>query len=435
MSSSSPRRLSWLAAGALAVLAGALVWSGPVGAATTLDVVAVIPGDAQTTMIVGVDPPPSLAQPGTFEVASGDSGTLPTDARPVLGPQLATATVLDTSTAGAGELQNGINGTTNLLLQLPDGVRNLVVADGGDAPRTLSPLTQGATEAVAALNSARAGGTRHTGAALDAAVAGLPPEAGRSRLVLLYTGAPDAGGEPADQLGRRLAQAGVVLAVVTTGPGQRYWSEAAGVTGGVVVPATGTASLRPFDRAASVLRGRFVLTFPRPSTLPATVRVSMTVAGQTVAQSAMVPEVSAQTAPPPAERSGPSPWWWVLGALVLLALLAGALLLARRRRRSPVGAPTSERAPAGEAERAPEPAQAEEVSQALPRRRPASDPSTIAARSAALPPVRTDQPAANAAADRAGATDRAASDRAAPTPPHPTPPHPTPPHPTPPHPT
>ena len=133
-------------------------------------------------MIVGVDPPPSLAQPGTFEVASGDSGTLPTDARPVLGPQLATATVLDTSAAGAGELQNGINGTTNLLLQLPDGVRNLVVADGGDAPRTLSPLTQGATEAVAALNSARAGGTRHTGAALDAAVAGLPPEAERSRL-------------------------------------------------------------------------------------------------------------------------------------------------------------------------------------------------------------------------------------------------------------
>ena len=179
-------------------------------------------------------------------------------------------------------LQNGINGTTNLLLQLPDGVRNLVVADGGDAPRTLSPLTQGATEAVAALNAARAGGTRHTGAALDAAVAGLPPEAGRSRLVLLYTGAPDAGGEPAEQLGRRLAQAGVVLAVVTTGPGQRYWSEAAGVTGGVVVPATGTASLRPFDRAASALRGRFVLTFPRPSTLPATVRVSMTVAGQTV---------------------------------------------------------------------------------------------------------------------------------------------------------
>ena len=162
-------------------------------------------------------------------------------------------------------LQNGINGTTNLLLQLPDGVRNLVVADGGDAPQTLSPLTQGATEAVAALNSARAGGSRHTGAALDAAVAGLPPEAGRSRLVLLYTGAPDAGGEPADQLGRRLAQAGVVLAVVTTGPGQRYWSEAAGITGGVVVPATGVSV------AAAVRPGRVGAAGPVRADVPAAV--------------------------------------------------------------------------------------------------------------------------------------------------------------------
>jgi hypothetical protein len=414
MSSSSPRRRSWLAAGALAVVAGALVWAAPVGAATTLDVVAVVPGDAEVTLVVGVDPPPSLAQPGTFEVASGDSGQLPTDARPVLGPQLAAATVLDTSAAGAGDLQNGINGSTNLLLQLPDGVRNLVIADGGDAPRTLSPLTQGATEAVAALNSAHADGNRHTGAALDAAAAGLPPEAGRSRLVLLYTGAPDAGGEPADQLGRRLARAGVVLAVVTTGPGQRYWSDAAGVTGGVVVPTTGAASLKPFDQLASALRSRFVLTFPRPSTLPATVRVSMTVAGQTVSRSAMVPEVSAETAAPPTGKSGPSPWMWVLGALVLLALIGGGLLLIRRRWPAPVGAP--QRGPAG----TPEPAGFEGNPQALPRRRPTPGTSTIAARAGTLPPVRghdepphrtaPDQPAAAeqvAAADRdVGAADR-----------------------------
>src|SRR4029079_13247221 len=104
---------------------------------------------------------------------------LPTDARPVLGPQLAAATVLDTSAAGAGTLQNGINGTAALLLRLPDGVRNLAVADGGHGPRTVSPLTQGATEAIAALNSARAAGTRHTGAALDDAAERLPPTGGR----------------------------------------------------------------------------------------------------------------------------------------------------------------------------------------------------------------------------------------------------------------
>jgi hypothetical protein len=395
MSSSSPRRRSWLAAGALAVVAGALVWAGPVGAATTLDVVSVVPGDSEVTMVVGVDPPPSLAQPGTFAVASGDAGKLPTDARPVLGPQLATATVLDTSAAGAGELQNGINGSTNLLLQLPDGVRNLVVADGGDAPRTLSPLTQGATEAVAALNSARPGGTRHITAALDAAAAGLPPEAGRSRLVLLYTGAPDTGGEPADQLGRKLAQAGVVLAVVTTGPGQAYWSDAAGVTGGVAVAAGGAASLRPFDQVASALRSRFVLTFARPSTLPATVRVSMTAAGQTVSQSAIVPEVSAETAPLPKENSGPSPWWWALGALLLLALVAGGLLLGRRRGHAPVDAP--------------EPAGSEQTPQVLPRRRPTPGASTIAARAAALPP-----PGRGESAERSGTDRRAAAQQVEP---------------------
>jgi len=391
-------------------VAGALVWAGPAGAAATLTVVSVAPGDDQVTMVVGVDPPPSLAQPGTFTVASGDAGKLPTDARPVLGPQLAAATVLDTSAAGAGELQNGINGTTNLLLQLPDGVRNLVVADGGDAPRMVSPLTQGATEAIAALNSARAAGTRHTGAALDAAADGLPPQAGRSRLVLLYTGAPDAGGEPAEQLGRRLAQAGVVLAVVTTGPGQQYWSDAAGVTGGVAVAATGAASLRPFDQVASTLRSRFVLTFPRPSTLPATVRVSMSVAGQTVSQSAMVPEATPETAAPAGAASGSSPRWWAFGALVLVALVAAALLLGRRRGRAPAGVPGQRGAePAG---RGPGPAGSADRPQDLPRRRPAAGTSTIPVHGAALPPVLAWDEPAGAADDRAAA-DRAAADRTA----------------------
>ena len=81
MSSSSPRRSRrLLAAGALTALAGVLVWAGTAGAASRLDIVAVVPGDAAVTMVVGVDPPPSLAEPGQFEVASGDSGKLPTDA-------------------------------------------------------------------------------------------------------------------------------------------------------------------------------------------------------------------------------------------------------------------------------------------------------------------------------------------------------------------
>jgi hypothetical protein len=385
MSSSSPRRPRWLAAGALAAVAGALVWAGPAGAATTLKIAAVVPGDRSVRMVVGVDPAPSLAQPGTFQVTSGDSGKLPTDARPVLGPQLAAASVLDTSTAGADALQAGVNGVTSLLLQFPDGVRNLVVSDGGDGPRTLSPLTQGATGAVAALSPVSAGGTRHTRAALDAAVAGLPPEAGRSRLVLLYTGATDAG-EPADQLGRRLAAAGVVLAVVSTAADESYWSNAAALTGGVVVPTGGDASPKPFDRLAAELRGRFVLTFPRPATLPSQVKVSLTVAGETVAQSAMVPEAAAETtSPEPADSGSSGPWWWVAAAVVLLALIAGGLFLWLRRRRSADAEPAdawAAREPGLVYRPAPEPFSSDDA-WPLPRRRPANGTSAIAARSAA----------------------------------------------------
>ena len=86
-------------------------------------------------MVVGVDPPPSLAQPGTFAVAQrGRRQAADRRQAACCGPQLATAAVLDTSAAGAGALQGGVNGATDLLLQLPDGVRDMVVADGGDGP-------------------------------------------------------------------------------------------------------------------------------------------------------------------------------------------------------------------------------------------------------------------------------------------------------------
>src|SRR6185312_10818595 len=208
-------------------------------------------------------------------------------------------------------------------------------------------------------------------------------------------------------LGRRLAQAGVVLAVVTTGRGQQYWSDAAGITGGVAVEATGAASLRPFDQLASTLRSRFVLTFPRPSTLPATVRVSMSVAGQTVSQSAMVPEVTAETAAPAGGASGSSPRWWAFGALVLVALVAAALVLVRRRGRAPVGAP-GRRGP-DPAGRGAVPAGSEERPEDLPRRHPAG--TSIPVHGAALPPVLAwDEPPDRTANDRT-ANDRTANDR------------------------
>ncbi len=63
-------------------------------------------------------------------------------AEPVLSGELTTGLVLDTSDAGAAALQGGVNGAANFLLQLPDGARTLVVADGGP-PTVLAPLSPG----------------------------------------------------------------------------------------------------------------------------------------------------------------------------------------------------------------------------------------------------------------------------------------------------
>ena len=92
----------------------------------------------------------------------------------MLGPQLATGAVLDTSAAGAGALQSGINGISNLLLQLPDGIRNVVVADGGTAHGALA-ADPGRDRGGGRAQRGPLGGSRHTDAAISAAaVAGCP---------------------------------------------------------------------------------------------------------------------------------------------------------------------------------------------------------------------------------------------------------------------
>ena len=312
-------------------------------------------------MVVGVDPPPSLAQPGAFQVASGDAGTLPTDARPVLGPQLATGVVLDTSAAGAGALQGGINGTTNLLLQLPDGVRNLVVADGGRRPAVALAADPGRDRGGGrAQRGPRRRQPAHRRGGLGRGAGRAARRGRRSRLLLLYTGAagrrrragraarPAAGGRP-----------GVVLAVVDRpAPTSATGRIAAGAPAGCAVPAAGPASLRPFDRVAAALRGRFVLTFPRPPTLPATVRVSMTAARQTrVAVRCGAGGVGQTSARGPAGADGSVAvrCGCVGGALVLLALLVGGGLLLARRRPGTGCRPTGAVCDGGDAGRLPSP--------------------------------------------------------------------------------
>src|SRR5215203_4803626 len=281
MSSSSRRRSSRARWGAAALLVAAVCaavpgWSSSAGADVRLDVVAVIPGPDDVAVVAGLRPAPALPPPAeAFSVRTGDGAGLATDVRPVVSAELAAGVVLDTSAAGADMLPAGATGATSFLLQLPDGVRTAVVADGGSGPSVLAPLAPGVTTAVSALAAARPGGERRTAAALTTALAELPAAPEQSRLVLLHTGAADAGGEPAADLAARLRAADVLLAVVATGADPQYWSQVSAATGGVLVTARGPATRGAFDQVASLLRERYVVRFARPATLPSTVRLSV----------------------------------------------------------------------------------------------------------------------------------------------------------------
>ena len=392
MSSSSRRRPDrrWWAAAALtaATVAGALGLAAPAGAAPTLAVVAVQPAGDDVTLVAAVTPVPGAALPaGDFRLSDAGGDTVAATAAPVLSGELATALVLDTSEAGAAALQGGVNGAASFLLQLPDGARTLVVADGGPAT-LLAPLTPGATTAIAAMNAVRPGGDRETGSAVQVALDGLPAVRGRPRVLLLHTGAADAGGEPAAALAGRLRAAGVLLAVVATGPDQRYWAQVAADTGGVLVSGRGAATLGAFDRVAGVLRGRYAVTFPRPAVLPATMRLSVRVDDQTASAPAVVPVQPVVSAPVPGERepgggSG-ARWWLVLLVVLVVAGAAGSVLLLRRRAGTPVRREPDEPEPAALPHPRPAPAAdlEEELTPPLPplpRRRPGA--------STAIPPL------------------------------------------------
>src|SRR5207248_4704154 len=105
------------------------------------------------------------------------------------------------------------------------------------------------------------------------AVRQLPSGATDPRLVVLYTSAADAGGEPAGDLGARLRDAHAILVVVSTTADTRYWSDVTRVTGGFLAPAGPVPVTPAFDQVATLLRARYLLTMPTPDPLPALVSV------------------------------------------------------------------------------------------------------------------------------------------------------------------
>ena len=216
-----------------------------------------------------------------------------TTAEPVLSDRLAVVVVVDASDAGGPVLQAGISGLTSFLLGAPRSRPRALVADT-TPPEPLAPLQPGPAGTLRALAALRPHGGRDTSGAVDLALAQLPAGVAEPRAVVVFTAAPDAGGESAADLAERLNAAGVLLAVVATaGDGRaapEYWSAVAADTGGVAVGARASEVVPAFDRLAAALRTRYLLTTPLPDRLPAAVTVRVDTPGEPLTAVAVVPD-------------------------------------------------------------------------------------------------------------------------------------------------
>jgi hypothetical protein len=229
--------------------------------------------------------------PRSFSVAV-DGVSRPVTAEPVLSDRLSIVAVVDASDAAGPVLQAGVSGLTSFVLAAPISAPSALVADAAP-PDLLAPLRPGPAGALQALAALRPHGDRDTSGAIDRALGQLPADLAAPRVVVLYTAAPDAGGESAADLGERLNAAGALLAVVTTAAdGQAaspYWSTVAAATGGIAVSARASEVVPAFDRLAAALRTRYLLTTPLPDRLPATVTVRVDAAGGPLTADAVVP--------------------------------------------------------------------------------------------------------------------------------------------------
>jgi hypothetical protein len=260
---------------------------------------------------------------------------------PVMSDQLAVGIVVDASEAGSDQLHAWLSGAARFVLEAPTAARATVVADT-TPPQVLAPLQQGPVDLVRALSAVQPHGQRQTADALALAVRQLPAPPAGPRVVILYTTAPDPGGEPADQLAARLAKEHVLLVVASTAPDTQYWSTVARATGGFLAPAGPSAVVPALDQIATVLRTRYLVTFPTPDQRPSRAFVRVDLPDVVMAAEVVVPgtngSVDGRAADDPggAGKSGASwtnmsLWAAVLGAVGLI-LAAAAIRQAAIRR-------------------------------------------------------------------------------------------------------
>ena len=258
---------------------------------------------------------------------------------PMASRSLSVALVVDTASDMTAEaLEAAQSGATEFLLRLPEGVRTMVVASGGD-PRVVAPLSPEPADALSAVSALRPRGTRSTTAGTLLAAQKLAMAPPGPRAIIVYTHGTDERGPSVEQLTQALARAEAVINVVQTG-GDDSWSQVVGRTGGTVLRTATAQVVQSYGRLATALGEQYLVAFRAPGELPAAAEVtvktgdvqSRTVVGLPAAGT------SADAAEPPSER-------WpaiVLSGLVLIALAGLALdLRARRRPSVDSGAPSA----------------------------------------------------------------------------------------------
>jgi hypothetical protein len=337
MSSRSPIRSERhpLRAAALTLMLSALPYQAPAPAEVQLPVTAVLTAAGQTSLVVDLS---ASSRPGPRTVSVTLDGK-PQKARlvPVMSDGLAVALVVDSSAAGAASLPAWLSAAARFILEAPPSTRAVVITDTTPATVVTGPQS-GATGVIQALDSVRAAGDRDTGAALALATRQFPDAPAGRRVVVLYTGAVDAGGVSAASLAARLRATGTILVAVGTAAADTYWTDAAAASGGFFAPAGDPVVMPALDQVETTLSGRYLVQFPAPPTLPAQVSVQVQTADVTLTGDVEVEPPLAPAAAPSRSRGRTI----LLAVLIVAGVAALAVLVAGllpRLRRRPAPAP------------------------------------------------------------------------------------------------
>jgi hypothetical protein len=276
-----------------------------------------------------------------------DGQPVTTTVTPMASRSLSVALVIDTaSDMTADALEAVQSGATEFLLRLPEGVRTMVVASGGD-PRVVAPLSPEPADALSAVSALRSAGARSTTAGTLLAAQKLAMAPAGPRAIIVYTHGSDKRGPSVEQLTQAVARAEAVINVVQT-RGDDLWAQVVGRTGGAVLRTATAQVVQSYGRLATALGQQYLVAFQVPGELPALAEVavktgdvqSRTVVGLPAA------DISADAAEPPSERwpagRALGPISIVLSGLGLLALAVLAHILRARRRASvDSGAPSA----------------------------------------------------------------------------------------------